>query len=87
MKLDSGVMDVLMCASGGDMRKAVGYLQSAHDLSGGGSTLVTADMVNDVSGQVCTYIYVYVVCVEMKIGEYGIIVVFCVFITDSWGSN
>lgn len=52
MKMGEGVLDVLMNACGGDMRKAVGFLQSAHDLSGGGSTLVTADMVNDVSGQV-----------------------------------
>ena len=52
MRMGDGVLDVLMRASGGDMRKAVGYLQSSHDLSGGGSSLVTADMVHDVSGQV-----------------------------------
>lgn len=52
MRMGEGVLDVLMQACGGDMRKAVGFLQSAHDLSGGGSALVTADMVHDVSGQI-----------------------------------
>lgn len=52
MRMGEGVLAVLMSACGGDMRKAVGYLQSTHDLSGGGSALVTTDMVYDVSGQV-----------------------------------
>lgn len=52
MRMGEGVLDVLMGASEGDMRKAVGFLQSSHDLSGGGSAVVTADMVHDVSGQV-----------------------------------
>jgi hypothetical protein len=64
MRMGEGVLDVLMRACGGDMRKAVGFLQSSHDLSGGGSTLVTADMVHDVSGQVCVCVSVYeCVCV------------------------
>jgi hypothetical protein len=50
--MGEGVLEVLMNACGGDMRKAVGFLQSAHDLSGGGSALVTTAMVHDVSGQV-----------------------------------
>ena len=39
-----------MLTSGGDMRKAVTYLQSAHQLSGGNK--ITPEMVVDVSGQV-----------------------------------
>ena len=53
MRMAEGVLALIMTASAGDMRKAVGFLQSTHDLSGGGSALVTADMVHDVSGQVC----------------------------------
>jgi DNA polymerase III delta prime subunit len=40
-----------MEVSGGDMRKAVTFLQSAHDLSGK-NNVVSHDMVFDVSGRV-----------------------------------
>lgn len=46
-------MERLLEVSGGDMRKAVTYLQSAHDLSGK-RDVITFDMIVDVSGQVCT---------------------------------
>ena len=48
--LDDGALNAIMSASGGDMRKAVTFLQSAHQLSGG--TQVTGNMVSDISGQV-----------------------------------
>jgi replication factor C subunit 2/4 len=44
------VMDSLLQASGGDMRKAVTYMQSCHQLSGGLG--VTKEAVVDISGQV-----------------------------------
>lgn len=40
-----------MSASGGDMRKAVTFLQSSHQLSGGAP--VSMKMVTDIGGQVC----------------------------------
>jgi hypothetical protein len=40
-----------MQASGGDMRKAVTYLQTAHQLSDG--IPVTSEDIVDISGQVC----------------------------------
>lgn len=49
--LGEGVLHTLMEVSEGDMRKAVTYLQSAHDLSGSGSQ-VSENMVFDVSGRV-----------------------------------
>ena len=54
MRLGDGALEVLMKASEGDMRKAVGFLQSAHDLSGGAS-IVSGDVVQDVSSQVYEY--------------------------------
>lgn len=39
-----------MNASGGDMRKAVTFLQSSHQLSGGAP--ITVQTVTDISGQV-----------------------------------
>jgi replication factor C subunit 2/4 len=48
--LDNGALNAIMTASGGDMRKAVTFLQSAHQLSGGAQ--VTPNMVADISGQV-----------------------------------
>ena len=52
MTLGQGSLDTLMRSCEGDMRKAVGFLQSAHDLSGGGNTEVTVQMIEDVCGQV-----------------------------------
>ena len=48
--LANGALDAIMCASGGDMRKAVTFLQSSHQLSAG--TLVTIAIVSDISGEV-----------------------------------
>ena len=48
--LASGALSAIMTASGGDMRKAVTFLQSSHQLSAG--TAVTTDIVTDISGQV-----------------------------------
>ena len=48
--LANGALDAIMCASGGDMRKAVTFLQSSHQLSAG--TLVTIAIVADISGEV-----------------------------------
>ncbi len=50
VRLAPGSLDAILHASGGDMRKAVTYLQSAHQLSGGNE--VTSEMVVDISGQV-----------------------------------
>ncbi|CAE7356536.1 RFC2, partial [Symbiodinium microadriaticum] len=52
VKLGDGVLDALLEVSEGDMRKAVTYLQSAHDLSAG-SSHISHEMVLDVSGQIC----------------------------------
>ena len=49
--LEEGALGALMSASGGDMRKAVTFLQSSHQLSGGAS--VSMKMVTDIGGQVC----------------------------------
>lgn len=49
--LEPSTLDAIMLASGGDMRKAVTFLQSSHQLSGGAP--VTAAMVMDISAQVC----------------------------------
>lgn len=56
VELEEGTLNVILTASGGDMRKAVTYLQSAHQLSAGGS--VTSDLIIDISGQV-VYISIY----------------------------
>jgi replication factor C subunit 2/4 len=48
--LASGALDAIMTASGGDMRKAVTFLQSSHQLSAG--TPVTVGIVSDISGEV-----------------------------------
>ena len=50
VRLEEGVLDTLMRASGGDMRKALTFLQSSHQLSGGGA--VDMRTVLDISGQV-----------------------------------
>lgn len=57
-----GSLDAIMMASGGDMRKAVTFLQSSHQLSGGDP--VTAATVIDISAQVRTsfsYLYQFIV--------------------------
>ena len=48
--LAEGALSAIMTASGGDMRKAVTFLQSSHQLSAG--TAVTTAIVTDISGQV-----------------------------------
>ena len=50
VRLGDGALDTILKTSGGDMRKAVTYLQSSHQLSGGQP--VTTEMVVDISGQV-----------------------------------
>jgi len=50
VRLEDNAMSTIMRTCGGDMRKAVTYLQSSHQLSGG--EIVTSDMVLDISGQV-----------------------------------
>eukprot|EP01038_Epipyxis_sp_PR26KG_P004731 gene4731-6638_t len=47
---DKSALDALMKVSYGDMRKAVTFLQTSHQLSMGG--IINADIVTDVSGQV-----------------------------------
>lgn len=51
VQLGEGTLDAVMRASNGDMRKAVTFLQSAHQLCLGQGT-ITAEMVVDISGQV-----------------------------------
>ena len=53
--LAKGALDAIMCASGGDMRKAVTFLQSSHQLSAG--TPVTVAIVADISGEVFWRVY------------------------------
>ena len=50
VQLASGALDSILEASGGDMRKAVTYLQSSHQLTGGG--IITSDLITEISGQV-----------------------------------
>jgi replication factor C subunit 2/4 len=59
VQLGEGAIEQIMSASGGDMRKAVTYLQSSHQLSGG--NIITADTVLDISGQV-NYFFLFVGC-------------------------
>lgn len=49
--LGEGTLSTVMRVSGGDMRKAVTYLQSSHQLTGAGM-VVTPECVMDISGQV-----------------------------------
>lgn len=78
--LGNGVLTTLMEVSGGDMRKAVTFLQSAHDLSGK-NNVVTEDIVFDVSGRVgkrysnwCLSVYTEIIgvsqCSELTVGCY-----------------
>ena len=48
--LAADALSAIMEASGGDMRKAVTFLQSSHQLSAGSP--VTTSIVTDISGQV-----------------------------------
>jgi hypothetical protein len=50
--LQAGCMNAIMGAAGGDMRKAVTFLQTCHQLSDGNA--VTLEDVVDISGQVCS---------------------------------
>ena len=52
VKLDTNALNAIMTASGGDMRKAVNYLQSAHQLSSPNNGMVTSDAVIEMSGEV-----------------------------------
>ena len=51
VKLEDGSLDAIMKASEGDMRKAMTYLQSCHQLCGASGT-VTSDVVSDITGMV-----------------------------------
>lgn len=50
VRLAEGALDTILETSGGDMRKAVTFLQSSHQLSGGQP--ITHEMVVDISGMV-----------------------------------
>ena len=50
VQIDEVTMSLILKTSGGDMRKAVTYLQSSHQLSG--NAPITIDTVLDISGQV-----------------------------------
>ena len=50
MCLQSGSLDAIMNVSGGDMRKAVTFLQTCHQLSDGNP--ISLEDVVDISGQV-----------------------------------
>eukprot|EP01034_Spumella_vulgaris_P036548 gene36548-45069_t len=51
VNLGPDTLDTIMKSSNGDMRKAVTFLQSAHQLSNG-QVVITPDMVTDIAGQV-----------------------------------
>lgn len=51
IQLSEVTLDAILQASNGDMRKAVTFLQSAHQLSGGQPT-IAPETVIDISGQV-----------------------------------
>lgn len=53
--LGPGAIDAILVASNGDMRKAVTYLQSAHQLSYG--KIITSDLILEISGKVKYCIY------------------------------
>ena len=52
VKLAEGAMETLMTASGGDMRKAVTFLQSSHQLVGGGDEAITSSIILDLTSTV-----------------------------------
>lgn len=49
--LGEGALDQVMKASDGDMRRAVTYMQTAHELSSAGAGVLREDIV-DISGEV-----------------------------------
>lgn len=51
IQLSEETLETILQASNGDMRKAVTFLQSAHQLSGGQPT-ISPDVVIDISGRV-----------------------------------
>lgn len=51
IQLTEATLEAILQASNGDMRKAVTFLQSAYQLSGGRST-ISPDVVIDISGRV-----------------------------------
>jgi replication factor C subunit 2/4 len=51
IQLSEVTLDTILQASNGDMRKAVTFLQSAHQLSGG-QARIPPEIVVDISGQV-----------------------------------
>jgi len=53
VQLDDGAMNTILLASGGDMRKAVTFLQTSHQLAPQG-TSVTSEIVIDIAGMVPT---------------------------------
>jgi DNA polymerase III delta prime subunit len=57
--LAEGSLDAILEASQGDMRKAVTFLQSCHQLTVGKSD-VTPSIVNDVSGNVSRHFLHYI---------------------------
>lgn len=50
VELQPGCLDAIMKVSAGDMRKAVTYLQTCHQLSGGAP--ISMEDIVDISGQV-----------------------------------
>lgn len=52
IRLAEGAMDSILRVSGGDMRKAVTYLQSSSQLCG--DSAISSALVIDISGEVCT---------------------------------
>jgi replication factor C subunit 2/4 len=56
VQLDEGAMQTIMTVSEGDMRKAVTYLQSAHELAGKKNS-ISSDIVLDVAGQVLSHFF------------------------------
>ncbi|RYH32483.1 hypothetical protein EON65_00460 [archaeon] len=51
-KLDEKAVDAILLASNGDMRKAVTYLQSCHQLTINMHAAIDEDMVLDITGKV-----------------------------------
>ena len=58
-------LDAILRASNGDMRKAVTFLQSAHQLSAG-QAAITPEIVIDISGQVKIF-YVFVLLIFIRL--------------------
>jgi replication factor C subunit 2/4 len=58
IQLTEATLEAILQASNGDMRKAVTFLQSAYQLSGGRST-ISPDVVIDISGRVSYILHLY----------------------------